>query len=263
MGTMWMPLVIALFLAAVTPGLSQAASAYEKTADTYTLTDLDDKKALLRLFKQRALAAQESPAYETAWKASMWAYYVWQKATPKSQLAEVAKLGIRFGKQATELNPNGAEGWFWYGAAVGIYGLSKGPLESLHLVPEVEKSFIKSRKLDAKYYAGAADRNLARLYMMLPGAPISIGNDARAKAILDASLVAYPDFPLTYIYLADWYWKKGDFEKSLEIIDRVQRLPMKDEGNAFFLPWVKRQVAKIRPRIEKREPRGLLDPMME
>lgn len=253
--------VIALVLAAqpATP----PSSPYAGAADAYTLADLDDNQALLKYLKIRVALAQETPTYETTWKAAMWSYYVWQKATPKNRLADVAKLAMRFAKQATELNPNGAEGWFWYGASVGFYGLSKGPLESVQLVPEVEKSFLKSQKLDAKYYQGAAERNLARLYMMLPGPPISIGNDAKAKQLLDASLAKYPNFSLTYIYLADWHWKRGEFEKSLEVIDRIGKLPMTDEGEAFFLPWVKRQVAKIRPRIAKREPRGLLDPMME
>lgn len=252
-----------LIASSLVSGTASASTAKLRAADAYSLADLDAPAALLKHFKLYVDAAKAEPSYEAAWKAAMWAYYVWQKATPKPQREDVARLALRFGKQATELNPQGAEGWFWFGAAVGIVGLSRGPLDSLHLVPDCEKAFKKSQALDPEYYEGAAERNLARLYMMVPGTPISIGNDLKAKAMLDASLVKYPNFPLTYIYLADWHWKKGEFDKALGILNRLDGLPMKNEGQAFFLPWVKRQLNKVRPRIEAHEPRGLLDPTLE
>ncbi len=264
MRVMSLPLLFAAaFSVAVPLANDAAASGMLDKANRYRLADLDQPAKLVDHLMLYAAALREQPSYEAAWKAAMWSYYVWQKAASKEERESVAKAGVKFAKKATELNPDGAEGWFWYGGNLAIYGLSRGILDSLHLVPDVERSLKRSMELDSRYYEGAAERNLARVYMMLPGRPISIGNDARAKEMLDRSLAAYPDFPLTYIYLADWHWKKNEFEAALAILDRIHRLPMKTEGNAFFLPWAKRVAAKVRPRIENREPRGLLDPMVE
>ena len=233
-------------------------------ANAYSMADLDDPKALVRHFNLYATAVKEDPrSYEATWKAAKFAYYVWQKAAPKAERLDVAKTIILYGRKATELNADGAEGWHWLAIGIGALGLTQGVLNSMQLVPEFRKNMERSIELDPDYYESSGMRNLARMYTLLPGMPVSIGSDAKAKELLDACEKKYPNFSLTYLYLADWYWKRGDKKEALAMLDETERRHPKNEGEIFFAPFVARQAVKVRKMIQSDTARGLFDPMTD
>lgn len=169
-----------------------------------------------------------------------------------------AKLVLDNAKKMVELNPNHAAGYHWLGAAYGMIGLTRGVLNSLQLVPEIKKAFEHSIELDPNYLGGSALVNMARVYTMLPGFPVSIGDKEQAiKNLIQAKQIS-PGFSLTYLYLADLYWHFGKTKEALAELDEIGKRKATSEVE-FFLNTVNQEKGKeLRKLITSGAPRDPL-----
>lgn len=154
-----------------------------------------------------------------------------------------AKLMLDNAKKMVELEPNNAAGYHWQGAAYGMIGLTRGVLNSLQLVPELKKNFERSIELDPNYLGGSALVQMARVYTMLPGFPVSIGDKEKAiKNLIQAKQIS-PGFSLTYLYLADLYWHFGKTKEALAELDEIGKRKSTSEVE-YFLNTVNQEKAK-------------------
>jgi tetratricopeptide (TPR) repeat protein len=149
-------------------------------------------------------------------KAAMMFFMTWE--SEKKDLKrrhDLAKLVIRYGKEMIAIDPNRVEGWAWYGLGIEIWGLSRGILNSLQLIPEGKKAFDRALALDPGYLNGTVQACIGRAYMEVPGFPLSIG-DAKTAALLTAEGVKRgPENALAKLYLADLYGSVGRNEEAL------------------------------------------------
>lgn len=154
-----------------------------------------------------------------------------------------AKLVLDNAKKMIELDPKSPAGHHWLGAAYGMIALTRGVLNSLQMVPEIKKSFERSIELDPNYLGGSALVQMARVYTMLPGFPVSIGDKEKAiKYLLQAKQIS-PGFSLTYLYLADLYWHFGKTKEALAELDEIGKRKATSEVE-YFLNAVNQEKAK-------------------
>lgn len=154
-----------------------------------------------------------------------------------------AKLAVQMGKEMIKIAPNRPEGYHWVGAGLGMIGLTRGVLNSLQIVAEIRRNFEKSYELDPSYLNGSAMVQMARLYTMVPGFPISIGDKEKALQLLLKAKEIGPNFTLTHVYLADLYWHFGKTLEALAVLDEMARRKPTTEVE-FFLNSVNAEKAK-------------------
>jgi tetratricopeptide (TPR) repeat protein len=82
-----------------------------------------------------------------------------------------AKDGMKYGEIATKLNPNGVEGWYWYGLNVGTYSDCVSIVTALTegLKGKTQKSFETSYSINKSYDNGGPILSLGRFWQVLPG----------------------------------------------------------------------------------------------
>ena len=83
---------------------------------------------------------------------------------------EYGKKGMNFADKATQLNPDGAEGYYWYGTHVGIYSDGTGILTALRegLKDKTQSNFEKAYSIDKLYQKGGPIIALGRFWYVLP-----------------------------------------------------------------------------------------------
>jgi tetratricopeptide (TPR) repeat protein len=89
----------------------------------------------------------------------------------KDNAKKAAKEGMKYGEIAQKLNPNGVEGWYWYGLSVGTYSDCVSILTALGegLKGKTQKSFETAYELDKAYDTGGPYLSLGRFWQVLPG----------------------------------------------------------------------------------------------
>lgn len=123
-------------------------------------------------------AANAAPNdYAANWKAAMalrkyGSELVSQKAEGWKDIAKVAaKDGMKYGEIAQKLNPNGVEGWYWYGVCVGTYSDCVSILTALGegLKSKTQKGFEMAYTTNKGYENGDPIISLGRFWQVLPG----------------------------------------------------------------------------------------------
>ncbi len=184
--------------------------------------------------------------YDLACRTAQLAFYAWRlEKKDVAKKLRMAKLMTQLGKTATELRPDGAEGWHWYGAGLGTIGLTQGVLNSLQLVPEIKRAFERSIELNPNYLEGSALLQLARLYTMVPGFPISIGDHKKALELLNEALTrSKGNQSLHHMYIADVLWAAGKEEEALKHLKMVN-VPVENEIQYFVYEVSKDKAAEM------------------
>jgi tetratricopeptide (TPR) repeat protein len=135
--------------------------------------------------------------YAANWKAAQ----AWRKYGDKAVVDAVAdwknlayaagKEGMKYGEIAQKINPNGVEGWYWYGLCVGTYSDSVSILTALAegLKGKTQTSFETAYRLDKKYDNGGPMLALGRFWQVLPG--IAGRDYKKAEQLFDEYIAAY------------------------------------------------------------------------
>jgi tetratricopeptide (TPR) repeat protein len=82
-----------------------------------------------------------------------------------------AKDGMKYGEIAQKMNPNGIEGWYWYGLCVGTYSDCVSILTALAegLKGKTQKGFEMAYNVNKMYDNGGPMLSLGRFWQVLPG----------------------------------------------------------------------------------------------
>ena len=163
------------FTLLVVSPLASAATDYVAEADRlYSLGGLENYKQSIELYK-KALA-QNSINYEAAWKcARAHREYGDTAKTEKIEgwkkiCAEYGKAGMNYALEATRIDPNKPDGYYFYGLNVGTYsdGVSIFTALSEGLKDKTQDNFEKAYALDKLYTEGGPMIALGRFWQVLP-----------------------------------------------------------------------------------------------
>lgn len=165
---------LCLLIPIVSP-LAPAASDYVSEADRlYQKGGLQDFKQAIELY-QKALA-QNPDNYEAAWKcARAHREYGDTAKTQKIEgwkkiCAEYGKAGMNYALEATRIEPDKPDGYYYYGLNVGTYsdGVSIFTALSEGLKDKTQDNFEKAYALDKMYAEGGPMIALGRFWQVLP-----------------------------------------------------------------------------------------------
>jgi tetratricopeptide (TPR) repeat protein len=140
----------------------------------YTLGGLENYKQAIGLYKKALAHNPEN--YEAAWKcARAHREYGDTAKTEKVEgwkkiCAEYGKAGMNYALEATRIEPNKPDGYYFYGLNVGTYsdGVSIFTALSEGLKDKTQENFEKAYALDKMYTEGGPMIALGRFWQVLP-----------------------------------------------------------------------------------------------
>ncbi|MCR4422351.1 MAG: hypothetical protein GYA61_05565 [Spirochaetales bacterium] len=180
-------------------------------------------KAAYEYYKK--LYEQNPNSYEAAWKfARAVHFYTNEFITDSKTKKENFTAGKNAAEQATKLNPNGVEGYYYFGVCLGSWGEENGILASLSAVGPMEKAATKAAEIDPKFNKGAPYMLLGRLYQKVPGK-----SKAKCKEYYELSLQYGPDGRVNYRFYAEFLIEQKEYSKAREIIQRGLAIPFDEE----------------------------------
>jgi len=206
--------------AGVAERVAQADALYESARS------LEELEKAYALYKEALEADPQS--YEAAWKAGRAA---WQLAelVPKPERRPLLEEGERLARRATEIDPRGVDGHYWYGVLIGRVGEERGILASLFLVDDVLREMQTVLELDPTH--AGAHHVLSVLYRVVPGRPLSIGDKRKAVEHAELSVRYAPDDLLYRLGLAEAYHAAGNRAAAVRTLREVLAMPEDDPVN--------------------------------
>ncbi len=234
-----------------------AAVPARAAAPEYKWEDTVQQKRVEQLIGAFSKAADASPKdYDLRVRTSQLAFYAWrlEKESNKRRLG-YARICVKYAKEAIQIRPDGAEGWHWLGAGLGLAGLTRGVLNSLQLIPEIKRAFEKSAELNPAYLDGSALGQLGRVHTVLPGFPVSIGDHVKAMEYVLQARKRAPNQTLYNLYIADLLWAAGRNEEAIAELRKIPAMKPETEIQYFTYETSKRKAVELIRTIESGEKR--------
>ncbi len=132
-------------------------------------------------------------------------------------------------EQASSNYPDSAEILTWQGIITSSFAGVKGGLGALSLAYDAKSCFDKAIERDGSVLAGSAYTSLATLYSKVPGWPIAFGDDDKAKALFDKSLVHNPNGIDSNYFYAEFLFDNKHYPKAKEYLLKAQSAPARPE----------------------------------
>ncbi|MEW5724516.1 MAG: TRAP transporter TatT component family protein [Thermodesulfobacteriota bacterium] len=196
---------LVLILLGAAPALSPAAD-YDgiiQKADTIYAEREDPARTRAAIEEYKKAVALDPQRAEAYWRLARALYWVGGHTEDKNERLAVYKDAGQWAQKAVELAPDLAAPHYWLGISLGMYGDTKGKLESLNLVATIKKEMAEVIRIDPAFDEGGAHTVLGRLYFKVPG--IFGGSNELAVLNLKKALEYGPTRPLTHLYLAEVY----------------------------------------------------------
>jgi tetratricopeptide (TPR) repeat protein len=201
------------------------------------------------------IIAKDPKHLEAHIRASEFTFYAWRLESDRSKRLALVRRGLGIATEATKIDPESGAAWYWRGSQIALIGLTQGVLNSLQLIPEGKAALERAAKLDPDYRDGLAMANIARVYTVVPGFPISIGNRVGGKKMLLEGYRRYPNSSYYPLYLADAYWDDGDTEQALKYAREAQSKKSGQDYRAFVNTINARKAKELEQRIIDGVPR--------
>lgn len=162
----------------------------------------------------------------------------------KELCAKYGKEGMKFAKKAIELEPNSAEGHYYYGLNVGIYSDGVSILTALAegLKDKTKRSFEKAYELDKMYNDAGPILALGRFWAMIPW-PFRDRKKALKYYRAYQATRYFVDKDEGKIYLAELLLEIKGEENKKEAKALLKCVAQSDER--YFSDWAKRLLLKI------------------
>ncbi len=172
---------------------------------------------------QQALGLDPANA-EAYWRVARAYYWLGTHAPNADAAAKLFEEGIEYGKLAVDAHAKSAAAHFWLGVSYGKYGEARGIMQSLHLVPHLQKAMETSLKLQPNLEDGGADRVLCRLYMKLPA--FKGGSIEKSLAHCQKAVAAHPQCSMNHLFLAETLTQAGRKDEARRALQAVLDTPL-------------------------------------
>lgn len=159
---------------------------------------------------------------ESAWAS---AYYqndeTRQKRAYPELLEKAAELVNRY--------PNAAEPKIWQATILSTNAAFESSLTALSTLEKAKKLLEEAIGIDPKALDGAAYVTLGTLYYMLPGWPVSFGDDDMAEQLLKASLQINPDGIDANYFYADFLLRQDRAIEAEGFFRKASQAPVRKQ----------------------------------
>ena len=193
-------------------------------ADALWLVSTDPDRASKALALYEKVLEREPDNYEALWKIAR-SYFVIGDGLPetrefKDRHKELGEKGMSYARRALEVNPQGIEGYYYYGLSIAQYSIGISIIKALvkGLGPEYEKHIGKALKINKLYDNGGPLRAMGRYWYMLPWPKRDI---KKSIAYLKEAEAAAPLSIRGHVYLAESYLKGGKEDLAREQLTKA------------------------------------------
>lgn len=176
----------------------------------------------------RLLVASRPHSYDAWWRLARAGFAAAHRAGTKKERREFGEEGYQAGLKAIEINPLGAEGFFWGASALGEHCRACNVVKviSQGLVGKLEAMFTRAVELDRTLDQGAPLMALGMYWTHLPWPLRDLG---KAEGLLRQALEVAPDCRRNQARLADLL---AQVDKDEEATALYRRCAVKVTGEA-------------------------------
>jgi len=195
-------------------------------------------------------AAQDPGSFEANWKCARahreYANQAMQQdvADWKRICAEYGKIGMQYAQKAIELQPDKADGYYYFGVNAGIYsdGVSIVTALAEGLKDKTQTSFEKAYAIDKTYDQGGPMLSLGRFWTVLPWPlhdrqkALAYFREFQKAGFFDANVEAQ-------LFLSELLIKMGGEAKLAEAKKYLEKAAQ--STNSYYKNWATRLLAEI------------------
>lgn len=191
-------------------------------------------------FKQRAdvaklreavksLSAVRNPDvrnFEVEWKFAKYSFFLGKQLTEEKEKEKVLEEGAAAGKIASRMEPNKADGYFWYAANQGELSKMSPVTVGAKSVGDIKEAMNKVIEIQPDYQAASAYDALAQIELNTAG--LMGGKPEKAVEYLEKALMINKENTYLYLHLAEAYLavdKKPEAKKQLETLLKMKPNP--------------------------------------
>lgn len=191
----------------------------------------------------RAALAADARNFDAAWKLARADYWLGGHG-PDAERRRDLEDGIEAGRKAAAMQPDRPEGHFWIAANMGALADSFGIRQGLQYRGTIKEELETTRRLDAAFMDGSADRALGRWYFKVPR--LFGGDRTLAEAHLRTSLTYNPTGTVSHFFLAELLDDEGRRDEARAEYQKVIDAP----PNAAWAPEDAEFKDKARRKLE-------------
>ena len=169
------------------------------------------------------LAGGGPGGFDAAWKLARANYWLGGHA-PEAERRKSFDEGIEAGRNATALQANRPEGYFWLAANMGALAESFGLRQGIKYRKPIKEALETVLRIDPAFQRGSADRALGRWYFKVPR--LFGGNKKSAEEHLRASLKYDPHSTASHFFLAELLREDGRRAEARAEAQRVLEAPV-------------------------------------
>ena len=136
---------------------------------------------------------------------------------------------LRYSEALTQVYPNDAEIWIWYGIVQSSYAGAKGGIAALSLAKASKVSLEKALQLNDKALDGSAYTSLGILYHKVPGWPIAFGSDKKAQHYLQNALAINPNGIDPNYFYGEFLYDKHQYSEAKKHLELAMQAPSRED----------------------------------
>jgi len=180
--------------------------------------------------------------FEAAWKLARAQYWLGGHDDQDKRRPDLER-GTEAGRQASMLEPNRPEGYFWMAASMGELAESFGLRQGLKYRTPIREALEKVLQLDPAYQNGSADRALGRWYFKVPG--LFGGSKKKSEEHLRKSLTYDPQSNASHFFLAETLLDMDRRDEGIAELQRVIDGPVNPEWAPEDRDFKKQAAARL------------------
>jgi len=191
--------------------------------------NIDNQKFIAAYLATRPVVSKN---YEIAWKTARLVYFIGNYGYGEKMYldseegAQLFNYGVKAGKLATELNAEGAEGYYWYAYCLNAYGRAKSVLATAAGADDSMPALRKADTLNATYEGYGANRLLGRYYQDIP--VLLGGSEDKSLELIKSAANNAPQYRNNWVVLGQYYYHFGYYESAIQICQKALTLPNHD-----------------------------------
>jgi hypothetical protein len=174
----------------------------------------------------------EPGAIERAYRAGKAA----EAAGDGASAAASYQKGVALGRAALAADPDARDALLWLPANLAREALTRGRLQALKVLPDVEAALLRLERVDPMYGHAAAARALGNLYWKAPSL-ISVGSSKKAARYFSLALQRDGAFPGNQAQAAAFYADQHDCGAARPLAEAVARRADLDSFGPDAAEW--------------------------
>ena len=136
---------------------------------------------------------------------------------------------VKQSRQLSRQYPNRAEPLIWEAIILCTLAGEKGGLGALDMITQSRALLLTAIELDPNALAGSAQVTLGSLYYLVPGWPISFGDNDMAKTYLQAALKINPEGIDPNYFYGDFLLNRGEYQQAEHYFKKAIAAPERPE----------------------------------